>query len=419
MMTGIFCVLGGGWQLYTIMDNYMRYEMTSEVYFTKESPVSPPGFSLCFPYVELLNWSALPAPLNRIDQSFWKYELNTRIREEIEDQIQKNLRVSDVFKLTPDIKWLIVSGYARNSQNYRVDYNYFDHAAVLKYVKDDLVCYKMNHELTVSDSKGSNTTYYHSHHIAYGQERGVHLAVSLDKDAMDHLSHAVIYVHPHHQLPRGDRDFPLNYMASNVSCVFGNSSSYIGVTYSKVTIKLLKPPYSTSCYDYTNHKTTNSILHPEAKVTIESWYHCVHYCMWKKASVRFGETSLTSTYNSPVELRIMSKYSLYNSSLKEQLMDEMLASCKKSCPGQSCDQVYYVPALVTTRESNHITFLLYDMIGLETISNFQPKMRVVELLVQVLSVSGVWLGLSCVDIILPLCKFTVQAAQNHFVCLRK
>lgn len=416
LLTGLFCVLGGGWQLYTILDNYMHYEIISEVYFMKESPVAPPAFSICFPYVELLNWSALPPPLNEINQSFWKYELDRAIREDIEDKIQQNLKVSDVFALTPDIRSLIITGYARNPDNYKVDYNFFENSAILKYIKDDLVCYKLNHDRTVDRDKSAPPN-FHSHHIAFGQERSVHLAVSINKETMDHISKTVIYVHPHSQLPRGDRDFPLNYMASNVSRVFGTSSSYIGVTYSKITLKLLKPPYSTTCYDYRESKA--KLLNPEPNVTIESWYHCVHYCMWKKAESRFKEASLTSTFNQPVEIKLMSKYSLYNSSEKEQLMDEMLLSCKKSCPGQSCYQVYYVPALVTTRESYHITYLLYDMIGLETVSNFQPKMRIVELLVQILSVSGVWLGVSCVDIILPLCKLTVKTVQSRFNCINK
>ena len=410
LLTCLICLAGGSWQLFTILDNYLKYEIISEVYYIKDDSVTPPAFSLCLPYVEVLNYKNMSSPFDEITPKYWVDIDTNEKRDRISHGIQRNLTVTDIFNLTPELTDIMKAGYVRKKGSYRIEYDNLQGMQITKYVKDDLVCYQINYE-------GQNRVFreprftLRSHHITYGQEPGIHMVISIDRDAINHLSKAVLYLHPYGQLPRGDRDFPLNYMSSRSSQLFSNSSSYIGITYYKANLNLLPAPYSTRCRNFSN-------FHPPLttgfNLTFDSEYHCIHFCMRMKTLRRFNESSFTTTFEGPEDVHIMTKYSLYTDSFLEKEFDNIFDSCIKQCPGQSCQKVFFMPALVTTRESDDVTFLIYDMAGLETTANFQPKMGTVELLVQVLSVSGVWLGLSCVDIIMTFIQLVARGARNRY-----
>lgn len=400
LATLCLCLVGALLQMYQILNNYLKYEMMSEVNFFKEDFVRPPAFSICFSYVELIDFSGLNTNDTQIDVDFWNNITSNKEREVISDHLQQQLTIKQIFDRTPNLTDLLINGWVRRANSYEVNYDNFEDMKSVKYVKDDLVCYAISHAGQNGSSRSDNF-HLRSHHITYGQEPGTQMMVTLDRSKVNHVSKAVAYLHPFDQLPRGDADFPFNYISNEEAKLFTKASSYIGLTYQKININLLPAPYGSGCHNY-SHRNPGQFgwtLDEKKRVTFESEYHCIHYCLRYRTLKFFNETSFTSTFGDALDIQIMTKHSIYQSMEKEVNFDRIFDSCQNSCSGKSCVKSIFMPALVAVRESDEVTFMIYDMAGLETTATFKPKILLVELLVQVLSVSGVWLGVSCVDFV--------------------
>ena len=240
LMTLSLCFIGAFLQLYQILDNYLKYEMIFEVNFIKDDFVKPPAFSICFSYVELMNLIDLKINYSKIDVDFWKNIISHNEREYISAKLQSHLTIKEIFKLTPNLTDLLIHGWVRERGTYEVNYSNFTHMKIIKYIKDDLVCYSISHS-GQNDSFYDSKIYLRSHHITYGQEPGTQMMITLNREKVYHISKAVAYFHPFDQLPRGDADFPFNYISNDKSDLFTKASSYIGLTYQKINLNLLPP----------------------------------------------------------------------------------------------------------------------------------------------------------------------------------
>lgn len=106
-------------------------------------------------------------------------------------------------------------------------------------------------------------------------------------------------------------------------------------------------------------------------------------CMKNKTLRKFGYASFTTTFDRPEDYKILSKYSVYVNRSKENEVDNMFDDCRHSMPGKPCWKVLYMPALVSIRDSESVTFLLYDMSGPEYTLIFHPATFHMDLYVQV------------------------------------
>lgn len=392
--TNILCLLGLAWQLYVLFAGYFQYHMVSEIYLEKFDKVVPPAFSLCFPYVQMINLSTLG--MNLRDEDWSKMT-----PKEITDnsyRIQKNLSVDEIFDLTYDLRDIITDGFIRELDAYEVEKRE-DRMDIKKYVKDDLICYRIIHA-----DQTRNNFHHKSHHLTYGEEAKATLSVTLNKSRLLHVTKVLIYLHLVDMYPRGDRDFPLVYVGSNHSSVFAEAGSYLGISYSKYTMYLLPPPYKTSCINYNKLKNK----------TYESQVHCIHYCMRDVVREAYNLTSFTSTFTKPRRLTMLNKFDIYNDRGLENEFEKLLRKCKKTCPHYNCTRVFFTPSLLSVRDSKDVTLVLYDMNGLEWVSIFQPKTTLIDLFVQILSVTGVWMGLSCVDMVISCTDFIFKTVVRTY-----
>ena len=355
LLTSLICFFGVSYQMMQIINTYLEYRVVTEVYLEKRDMVFPPALSLCFAYVELIPWQDLGLDMT---SERW-LEASESERIQLAAQVQGNMTVADLFDATPDLKSLLTVGsWLRQQDTYVIERD-FDKLNVTKYVKDDLVCYCVRH----SNLKGDMEYKYKSYHISFGEEPGITMALSLDKEKLYRVTKSVIYVHPAHMLPRGDGDFPFNYVAGRNLSLFSGSASYVGLTYSKISLRLLPPPYQTACHQY-------GVM--DNDMEYESSYHCVHRCTRHVTMRKYGQASFTSSFDKKRDVHIMSKYSVYKNRAKENTIDLMLSQCRKRCPGTACNQVLFTPALLSVRESERVVLLLYDMSGPEYRLFFPP-----------------------------------------------
>lgn len=380
-MTSLLCSTGVIWQLYAITDNFLRYSLVSEVYMEKYDEISPPSFSICFPFVELLDWSQVSS--NNVSKEEF-YLMSEVGRNRVRQMIRSNLTIRQIFDLTPELRDLMKSSQVRVNELFEISEDP-QLINVVRFVKDDLICYRLTSAIAVSNIKSYKLN---SLPLTYGSDPGILISITLDKDPFHNISKVVTFLHPSDVYPRGDGDFPFSFIANNASPVFG--FRYIGLTYTKISMELLRAPYRTRCFDYQSHG-------------FESAYHCVHSCMTEKLMLLMNRTSFTSTFISHLNEKMLDKYSMYQNKTIASTFTSLYARCKKTCPGKNCFKQIFSPALVSVRNSSDVTFVLYAMNGPEYTLIFKPATTLTDLYVQILSVCGAWLGISCVDIIFNSC----------------
>lgn len=367
--------------MFVLINDYLKYSIVSEVNMVKHRHVRPPAFSLCIPYIEDINWTSMGWDFTT-DQ--W-INLDRIERDALTMQLQQNWTIRNIFQETYDLQTFKTGGWIRRTDSYEVERE-DEYMYIKKYLRDDFVCFRIYH----SDIKRETLDFsYESHHVAYGEEAGGLFSISLNKARLMQVTKLSIFLHPNDIYPRGDADFPFNSISTNHSTIFGNGSTYFGLTYTQMTIHSLPPPFRTRCFNY---------HFPEKR--FESQQHCIDHCMRRRVLEKFNESSFTTTFTEPEDYRIMSKYSVHISRPKENRVDMIYQSCLKECPMIECHQVRYLPALMATRDSNDVTFVLNEPNGPEMIIIFLPKLTLMELYVQVMSICGVWLGVSLADVVI-------------------
>jgi hypothetical protein len=392
-LISLVCLAGVAWQLWFIATSYMEYPVVSEVYVTKKDEVIPPAFNLCFPWIEMLPWNVI----NRT-QDEW-ISISAEERKKISIDINNRFTVKQIFDLTHDMRNIWRSLFVRKLNSFET-LDHPDRMFVEKFVKDDLICYKM---MTMAALRKG--FFYWSHQITYGSEPGMTLEVTLSKAMLRHVNKVVIFLSGKDEYPRGDGDFPITYVSSNDQAntsaddylgMFGNASS-VGITYAKTTIRRLPPPFNMRCFPYKKHEVDGR--------SYESHYDWIHDCVNNRTLRNLKKGSFTSTFrkSEPIDFTLMSKYDVWDESNKfnnktvGHMLDEFIEQCNNSSPGISCISEIFTPALISTRDSADITFTLYDMSGPEMMLIFRPLTMPMDLYVQAISVVGAWLGMSCID----------------------
>ena len=392
-LTLLVCFAGLSWQLFFLTNDYLSYSIVSEVNMVKNRNVKPPAFSLCLPYVEMIDWTLMNW---NFTQDEW-VKIDQKDRDAMTMQLQKNWTIAKIFEETYNFNWMKLAGWLRKTDSYEIERNdmYMD---IKKYLRDDFVCYRILH-VDVSKDPG---LYVLSHHNTYGPEPGGLLSFSLDREKIKQVTKASIFLHQVDVFPRGDADFPFNFISSNSSPIFENGSTYVGLTYTQMTLYYLSPPYKTSCSDYSTQDSP-----------FETQEHCIESCMRLRTVKVFNESSFTATYTIARDIKMMSKVSVHMNRTKENEVDKLYYECLEVCPGIECHQIRFIPALVSNRDSNDITFFLQEPNGPETVIVFHPKLTAMDFYVQIMSVVGVWLGVAIIDAVVIVISVLLRTKKSN------
>lgn len=153
--------------------------------------------------------------------------------------------------------------------------------------------------------------------------------------------------------------------------------------------QMLPEPYTTQCRDFPG-------------MGYESEYHCQMRCTELKVIERYNKSlfTISQTVNEPNPYTTLSKYSLYKNRTLEIEIDEFDDACDRKCYGTKCKNRLYAPVIASQMDSDkYVTFKLLDPNGPQLKSIYKPRMSLPNYCVNILSIVGIWLGLSCIDII--------------------
>jgi len=116
---------------------------------------------------------------------------------------------------------------------------------------------------------------------------------------------------------------------------------------------------------------------------------------------KYGRYLFTDTFfeYEQTNITVLSKKSLYINRTLEIEINTIDLECESQCKGQNCVQIFYAPTIASLMDSDDVAFRLLDPNGPEITTTYQPKTSFPNYCVNVLSILGVWLGLSCMDII--------------------
>lgn len=378
-VTVILCLVGVSYQLVSLTTDFLSYKIVSEVMITKNDFVRPPAMSICVPYAEAIDWSKTPEGYQ---------DKKTKASDDFKRRMQEKYNISDLMNWVPNISNFLRYSWVRKQNSYGINesdasQDLVPDLTVTKFIKDYYICYRFMHINATSDD-----FYFRSHHITFGRRPGMIMGLYFHNKSFIPIQSAIIYLHPVDIYPRGDRDYPI-ILLGNTKDVFDDSSTYWGITYSETTLYLLPSPYGTNCIPY--KKTTRW----------ENEIHCQHDCCSREFVKKYGKSIFTATELSTDENNFTSysKFSLANNPEEEKKVDEIIDKCNRSCPGLNCVRKYYIPQILVKRDIDDVVFELYDMNGPESISWAHEKMPPLTYLIGVISIIGVWMGISCIDIL--------------------
>ena len=221
--------------------------------------------------------------------------------------------------------------------------------------------------------------------------------LDLTNPKISQVTEADIYLHESDKYPRGDRDFPI-YLGGTTSFVSSDAQSLWGISQVKETFHLLPWPFETNCKNYKS-------MH------LENEYHCVYSCTSNRFIKKFNKTVFTTVFTEPNDYLTITRDDIIEDRKFQNDIDNFLDDCKKECPGSSCTKVYFIPMIIDTRDyENMVVFQLFDMNGLEMIADFSSKIALADFTVQALSVSGVWMGISCYDIVVSMLRWIAKVS---------
>jgi hypothetical protein len=369
------------WQLYEVSIEYFAYSVVSEVSLVKVYNIEPPAFSLCIPYIDLIDLKPFTGKFHHN-----KSDYTSDWRSAGYKYVQENVPVSDLFDMTPELETWVSKVWIREEDSYNI-LTGTRNVDFKKFIRDDFVCYRLvnPHHLESSHPNNSHYFYLKSHQVTYGKRGGGIMGLRLQrKSLLNHVSRAIVFLHPIDMFPRGDRDYAL--FLSSDSFVFDDNQTFWTISWSRTIQVSLEPPFVTNCRN-------------NQELGFENKEHCQHECVSHRTMARFNQSIFTMTFIDPLNVTVLSSESLLTNKTLKEIIDGFITECNDSCWGHNCIRVNFMPIVTSTlKDSESIVFQVYDQNSLETRITFQPKLPFVSFLVYILSIIGFWFGISCLDL---------------------
>ena len=108
----------------------------SEVSLVKVYNIEPPAFSLCLPYVDMIDLASFGLKRGPESDSDW--------RSSAYQHLQEHVTVARLMQSTPDLDKYVTRAWVRERDSYRLRTG-INSIAVRKYLRDDMVCYRVSH----------------------------------------------------------------------------------------------------------------------------------------------------------------------------------------------------------------------------------------------------------------------------------
>ncbi|KAI1293497.1 hypothetical protein HDE_06620 [Halotydeus destructor] len=369
----MLCFCGATYQAYDVTSEYIKYQVVSDLSISKPNYILPPAFTLCLAYVDLLDWRALLSGV--------QFESDPPRLKHIVRALQETVNISQILDALPDIRSNIKYMMARQQGTYNIYEN--DRALkIRRFIKNYYICYMF----TMRGGQLGRDVVLESKDISYGREPGTLMRISFGKANLSSVSRATFYLNPTNFLPRGDRDFRL-FMDARGPSLFSQNTTYWSLSYQKVALHLLPPPYTTRCRDF-------------KALGFEGSYHCQLSCTNAHALQKYGKSLFTILHTKAENYTVINKYTIIENDTLRLEIDQIETLCDRKCEGKGCHQRLFAPRIES--QLAHETEVVFSIVESSSVfidSETKAQMSGVNFVVSVLSIMGVWLSFSFITVI--------------------
>lgn len=342
----------------------------------------PPAVSICFPYLQLINYTSgfhrLPKLKGLARRFIESTDTNQRLLEKLDTNLRQNYSFREAFyddiheKFT--IKQILSTTLGLDSVLKRClslmpgSYSLEPCGNIYKYqsyVKDDLKCFQF-----VIDRKDGENSKFDLQQIYYWQYPDVFLFrlnfVQIDPN----MYRMVIFIHPSYRKPSGRTDIPLQID-------FPTRKLGYNITFSRTLNQLLPAPFRSDCHDYRDSRNEE-----------------IDRCIQKEATSDIGKVPPWILLKSDVNVKTLRQSTISGEDFHELI--EITKKCSLKFSQPDCYLEEFTPELLVSKKGDGTHYFGIDVnlpTSLDVENKLKPAQTLIGLFVYAVSVLGFWFGL--------------------------
>ena len=385
--------------VYQISDEYLKYDVTTDVQLIFPDILEKPTVTICFKLYRVVKWDSLKPEdwktlsLNKnleLSIQNWtrdpeSFETFSFKEKKITEPLNKHYNVQEIINMTLSLEEILESAFVIRPEDLdgkllrRIWLPRYREAPGHEEAVLEVRTFLMNQEKCFSLRFVTSKRFVNFKKIHRSLHDG--LLEELLMKPNPFLKEVRVFVSDNqNQLTHG------SYSSETISLSEGWKST--GMSYDTYKSSLLEHPYSTNCFEYPDHMTSDK---------------CHHKCFKREAIEKVRIIPLAcNAYENETFKRVPDKRTgvLENGllwSYNEFLMDTE-KFCNKKCDRRECHSVIHVPRLEshasTDGEANNAIIVLRSSKTpvINTVS--QPAINLVTYLTNVFSTFGFWMGVS-------------------------
>ena len=406
--------------VYQISDEYLKYDVTTDVQLVFPEILEKPTVTLCFSLFRAIKWDSLkPNEWNRFSlPEHLKLILKNRTANPAEYEKATSVQLLNMVKLhlnyffnakqiiemTLSLKEILlflinIMTKTTAGQEKKKQQALYVSSWIPKFVsttdKVESTTFLMDHEKCFSLRVISAERYINFKKIHRSLYDGLIEMMFFEHNPI--LKEVKVFISDNnHELTHGS-------FSSETISLTSEASRSTRLSYDTYESRLLKYPFKTNCIEYPNHMTSEK---------------CHHRCLKQVALQKYNIIPLTcNAYENETFKRIPDqlnpKFRNYSTiCLQKSIMAEMEIICDKKCEKRECNSVIHIPRLesqaATDGQVNYTVIALHSSKTpvIRTVS--QPAIHLVTYLTNLFSTFGFWMGVSVLGTIETLQQKTFR-----------
>lgn len=380
VLTGL-CVVAFCVQVAQVSRKYFDYLTDTDMRIENEKYLKPPGLSICFRYIDMIEPSSLRTVVN--DSEYEAFSKMKKGSTEYADFIDERLTLKQFFDMSPDLdviscRYRIPGQFVVHSYFTAEECNVF---FVRKTLLSEFICYQAN--LNFSGN------YHFSTSMKTLRFSGLLIQPYFNHSLIFKAPYSIPVVHD------SNANGEISRLYASASHIHTNDNNFCRISYMRVVTQRLPPPYETRC-----HFTNNSATFRE---------RCHKKCMIEKISKLYGRFPFSEVYTMEDSMASYSNLTVFDNKLhnKETVakLNQIGIDCAAGCPQPCLGEVFITKVQYSAYYSAlkgmayRLDVPCWPLIYVE----YKPKQLFHEYLIFVMSCLGTWLGLDAINLN-PFCR---------------
>lgn len=417
----IVCLGGNVFQIIALCQSYFRYEVSSQVTIAFLEKFRVPGMAVCFSYIDVLNWSTViqghsdryqrllalgnfPEELSNVSSLPGKDEIRQLISHTKKLRVDSKgylaftlfngLTVDQVFKmaLEPNVVLNFNRSYTQKTFHNRIPGEFAQVVLIEKLMHSYRLCY--NIQFKDSNELTSLSEIFRDHVL-----NGMLYWFGFTDEIASRVSRIDIKYAPPGSLPRygfaKDLFTDLN-------------EPVLAVTYRKITIDLLPPPFPTNCKSYYQFKGKGK----RRVKYLSSRSECHEKCIYDLSLERYSGLSPGITIDPSFGEETMVAPSIETIIEYSRHFEKSEEICANKCSQLDCKDTHYIPQIYSQLKANGVKLALASYVASDPPISVSTK-RILDFtsfITDLASSFNFWLGVS----LLSINKFFVDETAKFF-----